>query len=89
MHPIHCINGKLLEKSFLHHHISAAAAFFGRLEDEMNRTPETRGFGQNRCGSKQHRRVPVMPAGMHFPFVLGTVAELVFFLKRQGIHIRS
>ena len=33
--------------------------------------------------------MPVMPAGMHFPFVLGTVAELVFFQKRQGIHIRS
>jgi hypothetical protein len=49
---------------------ATATELFGRLEDEVQRarfaqTPRGGGPGQCAGGSRQHRRVPIMTAGMH------------------------
>ncbi len=44
-----------------------AAEFLGRLEDQVDRAVEVPGLGQIARGAQQHRRVPVMAAGVHEP----------------------
>ena len=36
---------------------------------------------------QDHRHVSVVPAGVHFVFVCGTVAARVRFLDRQSVHV--
>ncbi len=81
------IAGEAVEQPFLHHHPAAAAAFLGRLEDEVDGAVEVPRLGKVPRGAEQHRRVPVMPAGMHLSGVGGTVRDVARLLHRQAVHV--
>ena len=59
------VAGMLVEQAVGHHAQRAAAAFFGRLEDQVQRTVEATLFGQMPRGCQQHRGVAIVTAGMH------------------------
>ena len=75
------------EQPVLDHRQATAAAFFGRLEDEIDRAVEIPGFGKILRRTKKHRRVPVMAAGMHASRNLRGMREFVQFLHRQRVYI--
>ena len=61
----HRIAGKALEQAVGHHAQRAAAAFFGRLKNQVQRAIEMRVFGDQLRGSEQDGGVAVMTAGVH------------------------
>src|SRR5215472_16873113 len=67
----------------------AAKTFFGRLKDQMHRAVEIAGFGKVPSRTEQHRRMPVMAAGMHAPVISRAVGEVGRLLDRQAVHIGS
>src|ERR1700757_3291634 len=64
---------KAVEKPVLDHRLTPADPLLGGLEDEMHGTVEIAGFGEVARGTKKHRRVPVMSAGMHSALVTRAV----------------
>ena len=46
-------------------------------------------FAQKPRERKQHRGVPVVPAGMHYARVTGAIRQIVFLLHRQRVDIRA
>jgi hypothetical protein len=65
VHGEHGVAGKALEQAVFHHAQRAAAAFFGRLEDQVQRAVERTLFGQVARRGQQHGRVAVVAAGVH------------------------
>ncbi len=59
------VAGKFLEQPLLHHDPAAAIALLAGLEDEMHGALEIARPGEIARGAEQHRRVPVMAAGVH------------------------
>jgi hypothetical protein len=53
----------------------------------MHRAFEVPLRGEVAGGAEQHRRMPVMAAGVHFDLIGRSVGEIVQFLDRQCIHI--
>ena len=60
---------KVLEQPLFDHDPAAAAAFLGRLEDQMHGALEIPRRRQIFGGAEQDRGVPVMAAGMHLAVV--------------------
>ena len=65
MHAVDLVDAEPLHEPVLHHGPLAGAAFLRRLEDHHRRAVEIAGLGEVLRGAEQHRRVPVMAAGMH------------------------
>ena len=61
------IAGEALEQTVGDHRLGAAdlARLLGRLEDQRYRAIEAAGAGKILGRAQQHRRVPVMAAGVH------------------------
>ncbi|ENN84487.1 hypothetical protein RHSP_72357 [Rhizobium freirei PRF 81] len=81
------IAGKQVEEAFLHHAPRAAAAFFGRLEDEMHRPRETTLGGEMAGGADQHGRVAIMPTGMHLAGNGGFIGTVGLLRHGQRVHV--
>ena len=54
----------------------------GRLKDEMHGAVEIARSGEIACRAQEHRRVPVMAAGVHLARVLRAMREAVGFKDR-------
>src|SRR5205085_6321845 len=67
----------------------AAIALFAGLKDEMHGAFEIARLGEIACRAQQHRRVPVMAAGMHQAVMGRAVREIVVLLHRQAVYIGS
>ncbi len=81
------IHGKAIKESFLDHDARAAAAFFSRLEDEVDRTIEVTRLGEVLGRREQHRGMPVVTARMHLAGKLAGMAEPVRLRDRQGVDV--
>ncbi len=81
------LDRELLEEPVFDHHPGAALALLGRLEDEGDAAGEVAGLGQIARRAQQHRRVPVVAAGVHLAVVDRAVVELVQLLHGQRVHI--
>ena len=66
----------------------AAEAFFRGLKDEVHDAVETLGACQVVRRAEQHRRVAVVPAGVHHAVFRRLVGEGVGFDDGQGVHVR-
>ena len=78
---------KALEEAVPHHGERAAAPLFRGLEDEMERPAEIRVLGEVPGRAEEHRRVPVMPAGVHLAGMDGGVGAARPLLERERVHI--
>src|SRR5208282_756782 len=78
---------RLVEQPFFDHHPAAAAALFGQLKDQVHGAFEVAGGGEVFGGAEQHRRVPIVAAGVHPAVVLRAMGEIVQLLDRQRVHI--
>ena len=87
---VHAVDGlgrEALEQPFLHHGLATAEAFLGGLEDEIDRAGKVAGLGQVSRRTQQHRRVPIMAAGVHGAVVGRAVGDVVPFEDRQRVHV--
>ena len=87
MHPIYGIHRTLGEQAVFHHLSGAAAAFFGRLKNQVHGAVEIALLRQILRGPEQHRHVAVMAASVHLAVMRGAVREGIRFLHRQCIHV--
>ena len=84
---IHLLGGKALEQPVGDHRLGPGIALLAGLEDEVGRAVEAPGLVQVLGRRQQHRRVAVMAAAVHAPFVARLVRERVLLLHRQRIHV--
>ena len=87
VHAEHGFHGELLEQAVLDHLARAAAAFFGRLEDQVDGAVEVAVLGEVQRRGHQHGGVAVVPAGVHLAVVLAGVLEGVELGHRQRVHV--
>src|SRR6185369_11324633 len=87
VHAEYGFHRELLEEAVLDHLARAAAAFFRRLEDEVDRAVEVAVPGEMLGCREQHGYMPVVAAGVHLALVPAGVAEGVELLHRQRIHV--
>ena len=87
MHTPDGLHVELGEQTIIGHGFGASTFFFGRLENEIDRTVKIPCFGQILRRTQQHRRMAIMPTGMHPTGYLRSMFEFVQFLHWQGIHI--
>ena len=87
VHAIDRIDREPLEQPIGDHRRPALAVFLGRLEDKHRPAIELAIPSQMLCSTQEHGRMPVMPAGMHYPLMAGSMRERVLLNNRQGIHI--
>ena len=87
VHAVDGLHGELLEQAVLHHDPAAAFVFLGRLEDEVNGALELAGLGQVAGGAKQHGRVAVVAAGVHFSWGLRLVGDVARLLDEERVHV--
>ena len=87
MHAVHCGYGKFFEQALLNHHSAAGLVLFGRLEDEAHGAPKPARLGQVAGGTEQHRRVPIVAAGVHLAGPRRAMREVVALFQRQRVHV--
>ena len=83
----HPVAGEAVEQPLLDHYPAAAAALLCGLEDEVHGAVEIARLGEVAGGTEQHRRMPVMAAGVHRPGIDRAVGEVVRLRHRQRIHV--
>ena len=83
----HGFHRELLEQAVLHHLARAAAAFFGRLEDQVDRAVVVAVLREMLGGGEQHRRVAVVAARVHLAGARAAVREGVLLGDRQRVHV--
>ena len=79
--------GYFVNSPVVHHALGAAQAFFGGLEDQVERAVELAVPGKVVRRRQQHGRVTVMAARMHDAFVAAGVVQARGLLNGQGVHI--
>ena len=87
MHAENRVAREAVEEAVGDHRRTAAEPLFGRLKDQVHGAVEIAGLGEIARRAEQHRRVPVMAAGMHPPVILRAIGEVGRFLDRQAIHV--
>ncbi|MNN29482.1 hypothetical protein D3C81_1430860 [compost metagenome] len=87
VHAEHRIAGETREQPVLDHFARAAAAFLGRLEEQVNGAIEGLVLRKVVRRAEQHRGMPVVAACMHLARMLRAMAEGVGLLQRQGVHV--
>ena len=78
---------KALEQPVLDHRLAAAEPFLGGLEDQVDGPVEIAGLGEIPGCAEQHRRVPVMAAGVHATLMARAVGQVGRLLDRQRVHV--
>ena len=83
------IAGETIEKPIFDHGLGPATlpCFLGGLEDQVDRAVEMTRACQIFGCTKQHRRMAVMSAGVHFAVNRAGMGQARRFLDGQGIHI--
>ena len=81
------LHRELLEQPVLDHLAGTAAAFFGRLEDQVDGAVEIAVLGQMLGRRQQHGGVAVMAAGVHLARMDAGMGELVVLGHRQGVDV--
>lgn len=87
VHGEHRVAGETLKQAVFNHHSGAAAAFFRRLKDQVQRAAEVRLPRQIARRRQQHGGVPVVAAGVHHPGMGAGVRQAGRFGNRQGVHV--
>ena len=87
MQPVDRVARETFEQAVRQHGEGAAAAFLGRLEDQVQRASEIGVFGEVAGGAEQHRGVAVMAAGVHLARDGGRIGRAGLLVDRQGIHV--
>ncbi len=87
MHAVDRLHRELLEQAVFHHAARAGAAFFGRLENQVDGAVKVAMTRQIVRCAQQHRRMTVMAACMHLAGVARRMVKCVEFLHRQRIHV--
>ena len=87
VHAVYFLDVPTLHHAVFAHFAPTTAAFFGRLENDHNRTVKVARFAQIFGSTQQHRGMPVMPTGMHRPGRFGCIIQTCFFKDRQRVHI--
>src|SRR4051794_12026318 len=87
----HPLGREALEEALGDHAAAAAAVLaaelLGRLEDQVDGPVEVAGLREVAGGAEQHRRVPVMPTGVHQPGMDGRPGQARFLVDRQRVHV--
>ena len=81
------LHRELLEQAVLHHLARAAAAFFGRLEHQVDGAVEIAVPEQVARRGQQHCGMPVMAAGVHLAGVRAGMGEVVVLGHRQRVDV--
>jgi hypothetical protein len=87
MHAVDLGNAETLHHAVFHHLVAAAAALFGRLEDDRDIAGEIARLGEILCRTEQHGRVAIMAAGVHLAPCGGCPGLAGGLLDRQRIHV--
>ncbi len=87
VHAENGFHGKAVEEPVLDHLAGASAAFFGRLEDQVDRAIKGSLACQHLRGGEQHGGVPVVAAGMHLAGMLTGMGKGVEFGHGQRVHV--
>ncbi len=87
MQAIDAVAGKAVEQPVGNHGRGAGSGLLGRLEDEMHRAGEIGRLGEIFGGAEQHRRMPVMAAGMHLAGHDRGMREVIRLLDEQRVHV--
>jgi hypothetical protein len=85
--PVDLVHREALEEALLHHDIRAAAAFLGRLENDVRRAVIVAGLGEIAGGAEQHGRMAVVAAGVHAPLVARAMRDVRRLVDRQAVHV--
>ena len=89
---VQAVNGvtwEAIEQPIRQHRQCAAAAFFGRLKNQVQRAAEIGMLGQVFRRAQQHGGVPVMAAGVHLAGLGRGVGQACRLVDRERIHIRA
>ena len=89
-HVVHGKNGvagEALEQPVVHHLECAAAAFLGRLEDQVERAAPSAGVRQQLGRRQQHGGVAIMAAGVHQAWAAAGPSGTGGFGDRQRVHV--
>ena len=87
VHPENGLHGKFSEQTVVDHALGACTAFFGGLENSVNRAVKILVFCQVACRVKQHRGMPVVTATVHFSRVATGMLKGVELLHGEGVDI--
>ena len=79
---------RVLQGAFVAHAPATGAALLGRLEEQLDRTPQLR-FPrlEQSGGAQQHGGMAVVAAGMHDPVDLAGEVQAATLLDGQGVHV--
>ncbi len=80
-------HGEFFEEAVLDHLARPAAAFFGRLEDQVDRAVEVAVLREMARRGQQHGGMAVMAAGVHLARLRAGMGEFVELLHGQRVHV--
>ncbi len=85
------VNVRILQHARLDHRLRATAVrLFRGLEEQFDVARElVPPLHQQPRDAQEHRRVPVMPTGVHDALGLRLVVDVVLFVNRQRIHVSA
>ncbi|MNL65624.1 hypothetical protein D3C87_1899770 [compost metagenome] len=90
MQPINFIAAETLEQPFTDHAGGTAIVaphLLSRLKDENDAAGEIAGLCQIAGGAEEHRRVPVVTAGVHDAAIRRTMREIIALFNCERVHI--
>ena len=87
VHAVNLLDVPTVHHAVLAHLTTAAAAFFGRLEDHHGCAVKIAGLSQILRCTQKHGGMAVMPTGMHRALVFRRILKPSRLMDRQRIHI--
>ena len=87
MDTVDLTDGKTVHYAFLHHHLTAAAILFRRLENQGDGAGKVPRFGQIFGSAQQHCHMAVMPAGVHLARHCAGVGRASHLGNRERVHV--
>ena len=81
------LHGKFFKHAVFDHLAGAAAAFFGGLEDQINRAIKVAVFGEMFGRCQEHGGVTVVSASVHLALVFAGVGKGVELLHGQSVNV--
>ena len=89
MEPLHTRERKALDEAIGKRGERAFAPFLGGQKDEAQRSVEAARFAEQLGRAEQHRRVAIVPAGVHDSAALRFVFAVAALFDAQRVHIGS
>ncbi len=87
VHAVDLLDLETVHDAVVHHLAPAAAALFGRLEDDNGVSGEIARLREIARRAQQHGRVAVMTAGVHLARRFGFVGDAGRLDDRQRVHV--